>query len=298
MQAGIKGVRTLRNNNSSKKEYKDKFIGFVDILGWKEKVKSSETGTGNSLDDLLKLSKELGTPQDKSKFEKYGPIICPCSKYIKRNLDFEITRISDCVIVSTEISPAGVINLINHCWAAVIRLLTKGIMCRGYITRGMIYHNTSEPDFIGSGYQKAYEKEHQVTAFKCKADEIGTPFVEVDPVVCNYIRDCIDKCVREMFSRFVEEDGKVTALFPFKRLEHSFVIGDWMGQKFDPERELRSNENTKLMILRMKENILSYVDQSNHKAVSKAQHYINALDRQLGVCQKTEELIKQFMGKL
>lgn len=231
--------------------FKEKFIGFVDILGFKELVEAAEKGTGMPLVELLKIVKELGTPEDRVKFEKYGPKACPASRYVQRDLDFKITQISDCVVVSTEVSPAGVINLIHYCWGAVIKLMTKGIMCRGYITRGSVYHTDTQ--IIGSGYQEAYRRESLVTAFKREADERGTPFVEVDPIICEYVRNSGDSCVKKMFSRYVKEDGAATALFPFKGLEHSFMIGDWHGHKFNPEEERKANNNLRLMIKKMKE---------------------------------------------
>lgn len=274
-------------------EFKDKFIGFVDILGWKEKVNAAEAGTGMSLSELKEVLNDLGTPEDESHF-KNGPMTCPGSAYVQRDLDFQLTRISDCVLVSAEISPAGVINLVHHCWVAVITLLTKGIMCRGYITQGPIYH-TNEPEIIGSGYQEALDKEHQVSAFKRKADERGTPFVEVDPTVCDYVRDHGDSCVKEMFSRFVKSDGVVTALFPFKRLAHSFIIGTWWpGFKFDPEKERLSNDNMRSQIENIKEQVRGLVDRSRNDAVSKAEHYIAALDAQLEVCKKTDEMLAKM----
>jgi hypothetical protein len=272
----------------SNTEFKDKFIGFVDILGFKTLVEAAEAGTGMPLSELLEALKEFGAPEDRKKFEKYGPMTCPNSTHIQRDLDFRLTQISDCVIISIEVSPAGVINLVNHCWGSVIKLLTKGIMCRGYITRGSIYHTDTQP--IGSGYQEAYDKEKQVTAFKREADERGTPFVEVDPVVCDYVRDHGDWCVKEMFSRYVKEDGKVTALFPFQRLEHSFMIAGF-GSTFDPEKEKRSNQNMRLMIENLKERVMALVDRSNPNAVSKVEHYIAALDAQLEVCKRTDEMI-------
>lgn len=252
-------------------------------------VEASESGAGMPLNKLLEVLKELGTPEDRIKFEKNGPITCPNSKYIKRDIDFRLTQISDCVIVFSEVSPAGLINLVNHCWSAVIRLLTKGIMCRGYITRGSVYH--TDVQIIGSGYQNAHGKGDQVTAFKLEANERGTPFVEVDPAVCNYVRAHGDSCMKEMFSRYVKEDGTVTALFPFQRLQHSFIIGDWFGHTFNPEGERQSNENMRSMIEKMKERIMVFVDQSNHDAVRKAKHYIAALDAQIEVCKKTDEMI-------
>lgn len=119
---------TLRCNLMSDTEFKDKFIGFVDILGWKKFVEAAEAGTGMSLTQLREALKELGTPEDEKRFETHGPVICPGSSYVQRNLDFRLKRVSDCVVVSSEVSPAGVINLVGHCWGAVIQLLTKGIM--------------------------------------------------------------------------------------------------------------------------------------------------------------------------
>jgi hypothetical protein len=146
-------------------EFKDKFIGFVDILGWKKLEEAAKAGTGLSLTQLREALEELGTPEDQKRFETHGPVICPGSSYVRRDLNFRLTQFTDCVVVSTEVSPAGVINVISHCWVAVIQLLLiKGIMCRGYITRGPIHHTDTPPN--GPGCQEAYAKEKQVTAFK------------------------------------------------------------------------------------------------------------------------------------
>lgn len=269
-------------------EFKDKFVGFVDVLGFTKMVEAAEAGTGMSLPALREMLKELGKPEDRDHFGEYGPTVCPHSAYIRRDLDFQVTQVSDCVIVSTEVSPGGAINLVNHCWRAVIKLLTKGIMVRGYITRGSIYHEGS--DFMGSGYNQALAKERDVKAFKRTAEERGTPFVEVDAAVCDYVRDHGDSCVKEMFPRYVKGDGAVTAIFPFQRLAHQFVIGGF-GQPFEPEKEKLSNENLRQALRNFKERVNSLVDTSNASAVSKAEHYIAALDDQLRMCDETDRMI-------
>jgi hypothetical protein len=144
--------------------FKDKFIAFVDILGFKNLVRAAESGTGISLSQLTALTRKLGSSNDRKRFEERGPILCPESPYLQRDLDFQILQVSDCVIVSCEISPAGVIHLIHHCWTAAMELLDSGYLCRGYIKRGSIYHEDGQ--VIGSGYQEAYEKERTVAAFK------------------------------------------------------------------------------------------------------------------------------------
>ena len=269
-------------------KFEDKFIAFIDVLGFKSMVKASESGAGMSLPELMECLSKLGTKKDEAKYEQHGPTTCPQSKYAKRNLDFAVTQISDCVIVSSEVSPAGIINLVGHCWGAVIELLVCGIMCRGYITRGPVFHKDGQ--VIGSGYQKAFESESSVSAFKLEADERGTPFVEVDPVVCEYIERETDPCVKEMFSRMVKTEQGTRALFPFRRLSHSFSIGGF-GQEFNPEKEKVANDNVRKLLRSIREKVLQYVDQGNPRAVNKVRHYTRALDAQLAVCDKTDEMI-------
>ncbi len=272
-------------------QFDEKFIAFVDVLGFKDMVKAAECGMGMSLPEIMELLEKLGSIKDSKKFEQYGPTTCPNSKYLSRDLNFKVTQISDCAIVSSEVSPAGLINLISHCWGAVIQLLMKGIMCRGYITKGLIYHSAAQ--IIGSGYQKALQNETNVTAFKREADERGTPFVEIDPIICDYVRDSNDSCVKEMFSRYVKEQEGTTALFPFKRLSHSFIVAGH-GCNFDPEKEKKSNQNIRQLIFDLKNRVMSYVDASNKKAENKARHYITALDSQLEICNRTDEFIDKL----
>lgn len=276
-------------------QFDEKFIGFVDILGFKDLVNAAETSASPNLGEIIEWTRELGSAEDKAAIEKYGITICPCAPKINKNVSFEITQISDCVIVSSEISPAGVINLVNHCWGAVIKLLRHGLMCRGYITKGSICHR--DGILIGSGYQKAYQQESQVRAFKAEADERGTPFVEIDLSVVEYVDQADDACVKEMFSRFVETDGDVTALFPFKRMAHSFIIAGF-GMKFNPEKEKAAVGNIRASIEKMKALVLSRIDHRNRSAVSKAEHYVRALDAQLVVCDRTDESIDRLASPM
>lgn len=271
--------------------FADKFVAFVDILGFKQLVADAEEGKGLPLPNLLQLLEHLGTGKERARFDKYGPTCCPGAPRIEKNLDFRVTQISDCVIVSAEVSPAAAINVVSHCWGAVIELLSKGIMCRGYIKRGKVFHTDTQ--IIGSGYQDAYQAESRVSAFKREADERGTPYVEVDKKVSDYIAAQPDACVKEMFGRMTKRDEDAVVLFPFKRLQHSFIVAGF-GHKFDPDRERTSNQNLRMNIARMKERVWSFVDKSNAGAVSKASHYISALDAQLEACDKTDEAIRMW----
>jgi hypothetical protein len=275
-------------------DFRDKFIGFIDVLGFKSMVEAAEKGSGMTLEDLVLILKEMGPPEGRKNYLKQGPTTCPQSSYISLDLDFQLTQISDSLIVSSEISSAGVINLLNHCWVAVLNLLIKGVMCRGYITRGKIHHTGSH--VIGSGYQKAYSKEKEVAAFKRVADERGTPFVEVDPVISDYVSNSDDACVKKMFARMVKSDGETIALFPFQMLAHSFMIAGY-GVHFEPQKEKESNDNMRSFLNDLKGRVMKYVDQSNPKAVKKAELYVKSLDDQIANCKQTDEIIALLSGK-
>ncbi len=272
-------------------EFTDKFTAFIDILGFKGLVAAAESDSEQGLDGLLELLKEFGSSALRDRFAMHGPTVCPQSTFHRRDLHFCLTQISDCAIISAEVSPAGVINLVHHAWGCVIRLLQHGLLCRGYITRGLIYHTDTQ--VIGSGYQAAYHNEAHVTAFKRAADERGTPFVEIDKTITAYVRESTDACVQEMFRRCVKEDGELVALFPFKRLAHSFIVAGH-GNTLDPDKERQANNNVRQGIHRLKGQVMNYVDKNNPDAMSKAAHYLAALDAQLAVCDKTDEFLSQF----
>lgn len=272
--------------------FKEKFISFVDILGFKSLVEASERDNGFSIAELNELRAALKQKKTQDSIRKYGPTTCPESSFIDRTLDLQVSQISDCVVASVEISPVGIINLISHAWIVALELLTKGVMVRGYITKGSIFHPEGEFP-MGTGYQSAIDKERNVSAFKHEADERGAPFIEIDSVVCEYIQSNGDACTKEMFSRMTRGDEFVTAIYPFQSLSHSFAISGF-GPKFDPEKEKSSNNILRTWINNFKELILRHVDQSNVEAIKKSGHYIGALDKQLEICRHTDEVIDQL----
>lgn len=213
--------------------YEDKFIAYVDILGFKELVERSEKGGDNAptVEYILELTGKFGSSKEED-FDRYGPTTCPCAPHNARNLNFRATQISDCVVVSAEASPAGLINLVYHCYKIAFRFLKVGHTCRGYITRGNIYHTDAQ--FFGTGYQQAYDHESKgkVLIFQREAADEGTPFIEIDPRVCSYVAEQGDSCVKTVFAQLTESDGKRTAISPFFALK--MLPDTVVDEDFDP----------------------------------------------------------------
>src|SRR2546422_11160712 len=106
----------MMNNDatSTRPSFGEKFIGFVDILGFKSMVMDAEAGRGIPLDEILAAARDLGSEQDRERYERHGPTLCPQAPKMAADVDFQITRISDSLLVSAEISPAGVMRLVYH----------------------------------------------------------------------------------------------------------------------------------------------------------------------------------------
>jgi hypothetical protein len=273
----------------SEVRFTEKLIAYVDVLGFKKLVEAAEEDNKAPLNVALSVLEKYGGANHREDFIVSGHNVCPQSQFITRGLDFRATRISDCLVISSETSPAGAINLLQHCWGFALNLLANGLMCRGFVTRGKIHH--TDDQFVGTGYQKAFESESQVSAFKREANERGTPFIEIDRSVCDYVTGHSDACVRQMFGRIVKGDGEIMAIFPCQCLEHSFVIGDLWGNPFDAHKEKESNQNLRVMLTDMKQKVSALIDVSNPRAVRKGKHYMRALDTQLAVCDSTDALL-------
>lgn len=266
-------------------EFREKFIAFVDVLGFSNLVERAEQGAGATLSTIEAALADLGSEGDTAEIAEAGPTICPEAARQSPDVDFQLTQVSDCVIVSTEVSPAGAITITSHCWTAVMKLLRRGLMCRGHIRRGNIAHDGAR--FIGTGYQEAAAREKKVSAFGRDETDTGTPFVEIDSAVTEYVDNCADECVREMFGRLTYTNETFCAVFPFKRLSTFFAV----GPDFDAAKEKRNNDIVRGWIHTMKQAIDAHINIDDPKVVRKAEHYKAALDNQLAECDRADEVI-------
>lgn len=208
--------------------FSEKVIAFADILGFSDMVNGASDA---DLPGLLGLMKELGAPLDAARF--YGvPPMCPCAPRLSDTLDFSITQVSDCIVISAEKSPAGVINLVNYCFGIAVRFLQRQMMVRGAIVIGRIFHQGMT--IVGEGYQRAVAGEKAVRAFAKNANAEGGPFIEVGPDVIKYIAEQPDKCVRTMFEGSTHTDGSLVTIYPFHALATSPAAV--VGEDFDPQR--------------------------------------------------------------
>ena len=269
-------------------EFREKFIAFVDILGFEAKVADAAGHEELQLADLLGFCASLSQEAHTKDIADVGPMICPESPCVARNLDYQVTQISDCAIISAEVSPAGVINLLHHVASAVFGLMMKGIMVRGYISRGNIYH--TDHQVIGPGYLEALRKEKEVVAFGLPHDTTSTPFVEIDPAVVSYVKHETDACVRELFKEMTREDSRgKAAIFPFQRLS-DIVGGNIMNAELCKESLKITREWIGIFLQRLN----AQAPASNLEASQKSIYYKRLLEEQLEHCDHIEDFLRRL----
>ena len=267
--------------------FQDKFVAFVDILGFESKVESAEQLGEIRLSDILEMCRKLENQAHVQAIATYGPMICPESRCIDGNLNYQATQISDCAVFSAEVSPAGVINLLQHIAQAILGLLRFGVMVRGYVTRGNIFHEDNQ--FIGVGYQNALMREKLVSAFRMSEDDGATPFVEIGPEVETYIREETDECVQIQFARMIKHDSenRVTVLFPFQR-----IVNFAGGNIAEPEQCRRDLNVIRQWIGSFRERIENWSPSSNQDANRKSKYYIKILDELQEECERIENALE------
>ena len=162
-------------------------------------------------------------------------------------------------------------------------------MCRGYIKRGPLYHTA---DYcVGSGLGDVVKQEKNVSIFKTEDSECGTPFIEVDRNIDQYVNDEVsDECVKEMFSRIVKSEGDVAAIFPFRNLDPEIFWNGSMGS----DEQRRTIATVRAWIGNAQEMMCRHVDPSNESAVQKEQCLLKILEAQDDVCNRLEREIDQM----
>jgi hypothetical protein len=266
----------------------DKFVAFVDILGFSNMVAAAEDA-GGDVSRLLQLAAVLRGSNPNG----FVPATCPYSARLSNDLDFQATQISDCVVISVEVSPAGIVNLANHLFGISLGLLlNENALCRGSVTRGQIHHEPNQ--FIGTGYERAYRAESKVVFKQTHANEVGTPFIQFDQGVVDYVTNETDECVRKMFGRATHTDGTYTAIYPFKAMSNvpSTVVGrDFSPQKFiESVRRSVGYREANLQALELAE-----ANAPTEREQAKVRHYMRGIEEVIAALRAKEAFVQKII---
>lgn len=130
-------------------KYQNRFVIFIDILGFKEKIKNTVNADGS---DNLALIGEMVNAI------KLYPTVFDTSddnKYFKSR---RVTQFSDSIIISFELNdPADWFYALINTRHLILELVYKGFLCRGGMTYGKMVH--TKEYLFGPAVIDAYELE-------------------------------------------------------------------------------------------------------------------------------------------
>lgn len=278
----------MADQSISPPAFATKVIAFVDIVGFSKRV---ERATDDDLPGLIELTELLGKPLDAVEYLQYGPIACPNAPRIDKGLDFKITQVSDCVIISAECSPAGAINVIYHCNRIAVRMMQHRHLCRGSIVIGPIFHHGIK--IIGEGYQRAFRGEESITAMSSPLDpeSKGGPFIEVAPDLLAYLAEQKDQCAKDMLRSLTHSDGSVTAIYPYHGIAESHFCE--VKEDFDAQKWRASVSAWRESWVEMRSDLAARASALPTRQAAKWHHVIKGVEH---IISRADDRIRQLDG--
>jgi hypothetical protein len=145
--------------------FEDRFVAFVDILGFRDIVARMETEPGlfSTVRDALKtIDKQAREFRDyrAARKQSHEALLASGKVPLTSPPHLHMTAFSDCYVIS-ETFPAW--HVLAGVQALGATLLTHGILCRGAVVRGPAYHR--DRVLFGPAVIEAYELESQVAKY-------------------------------------------------------------------------------------------------------------------------------------
>ena len=171
--------------------YSDRYIAFVDILGFSNTVRNSITSPRQASELVKALDRNHDRWVDPALKSTHGVY----------DADFKVTTFSDCTVMSVASTPTDLQYLLLMVTQFALDLMSNGLFVRGGIAKGLLYH--SEKAVFGPAFLDAYALEHEIALY---------PRIVVDK---NTHLDYEKNPIPEAFDEFIlpalryDEDGPI-----------------------------------------------------------------------------------------
>ena len=167
-----KEVKVMNLINEINMGYDNRVVAFIDILGFKEAVKKSNT-------DIKEFERIIKTLDELKTFFSSPIKPSPDSDY-----DTQIIQVSDSLIISRKIQEqGGIFRMLNDCALATHLIIDNGFLCRGAIKYGNTYHKDTM--IFGQAYLEAFNAEEKEILPLIKFDKKLFEIVELFPGYAN-----------------------------------------------------------------------------------------------------------------
>jgi len=156
-------------NGGSVDPYREKYVTFIDLLGFSQLVNSDDLDNEKRR-DVIKI---LGHLRDS---------LCE-----NQTIGVRLRQFSDCIVISADRTPAGLREMLASILCLTFNLLQSDVLLRGGLAVGGIHHDDTL--LFGVGLNEAYQLEH------CKA--LHPRIVVDDKVLADIKAAQLDNLVRQ-----------------------------------------------------------------------------------------------------
>lgn len=140
-------------------KYSEKIVIYIDILGFKGLIDSTIYSNGRENQVKIDLIKKMYTS-----ISRICNLYLAHSKKLKSKSNLQITKFSDCIVVSCNYSnDLSVVSMLLITRSIAISLLNYHIIVRGAVTKGKIYH--SNTSVFGPALIDSYLKEIRIAKY-------------------------------------------------------------------------------------------------------------------------------------
>jgi hypothetical protein len=130
--------------------YSERYVAFVDILGFSNIVRNS-VNSPHQAGELAKILQRLANRTTPSIFDQ------------GEGDDFRGQSFSDCIVLSENATPKGLLHLLQTVTFVSLDLMSNGILVRGGIAKGQLHH--TDKVVFGPALIEAYRLESQLAKF-------------------------------------------------------------------------------------------------------------------------------------
>lgn len=142
-------------------KYEDRYVAFVDILGFKELIAASAREKPSIEPSMIFNALDIRHLSIKDSFFSLISLPSPDDAV----LDFRVHSFSDCVVASCRMTPYGLGLLLFFCWQTSSDWLSKSFLSRGGLACGKLLHKTNEGGaalIFGPAFNQAYKLESEI----------------------------------------------------------------------------------------------------------------------------------------
>ena len=142
----------MTNSSDAQTPYTERYLAFLDVLGFGTKVQRS-ANSPKAAHELVASLDRIG--------ERWTDVNLQNTHTVMGD-DFRVQSFSDCTVMSSAATRRGLEYFLMMVSQFVLDLMSRGLLIRGGIAKGLLYH--SEKAVFGPAFLAAYALERDIAS--------------------------------------------------------------------------------------------------------------------------------------